>query len=396
MSPRGGGGTHWQDMTDGRKKGPLAGLRVVEMAAIGPVPLAGLLLADMGATVLRIGRLHGPDSFLPLDADFDIGLHGRHTLRVDLKAREGAAVVRRIAAAADILLEGFRPGVMERLELGPDELCAANPRLIYGRMTGFGQDGPLAQQAGHDLNYLSITGTLGAIGPAGGKPMPPLNLVGDYGGGTMFLVAGILAALFERATSGHGQVVDAAMVDGTGMLAASIFGLHGAGLWQDRRASNMLDGGTPFYDTYETKDGGYVAVACLEPQFFAVFSDLLPLPEAFAGRQYDRTHWPQMREAIAARFLARTRDEWDAVFAGSDACVTPVLSFGEAPDHPHNKARAAHVPHGRMTRPAPAPRFSRTPAQASAGPEGAMRVLAQFGIPEAEAARLATSGILSE
>jgi len=383
-------------MADERKGGPLAGLKVVEMAAIGPVPLAGLLLADMGATVLRIGRLHGPDSFLPLDSDFDIGLHGRHTLRVDLKSAEGVAVVRRAATGADILLEGFRPGVMERLELGPDALCAANPRLIYGRMTGFGQDGPLAQQAGHDLNYLSITGALGAIGPAGGKPVPPLNLIGDYGGGTMFLIAGILAALFERTASGRGQVVDAAMVDGTGMLAASIFGLRGAGLWQDRRAANMLDGGTPFYDTYETKDGGHVAVACLEPQFFAVFCDRLPLPESFARRQYDRTCWPQMREAIAARFLARTRDEWDAVFAGSDACVTPVLSFGEAPDHPHNRARAAHVPHGRMTRPAPAPRFSRTPSQASGSPRGALQVLEKFGISQDEAGRLASSGILSE
>lgn len=365
------------------------------MAGIGPVPLAGLILSELGAEVLRVERLTKEQAFLVVPPQFDLDRHGRSIVRIDLKRPEGVELVLRLLANADCLIEGFRPGVMERLGLGPDVALARNPALIYGRMTGFGQEGPLAARAGHDLTYLALSGALHAIGPRGGNPIPPLNLVADYGGGTMFLLLGVLAALFERSRSGKGQVIDAAMVDGASMLAAPFFAFLAAGLWRDERGSNLLDSGAPFYCTYETADDRHVAVACLEPQFFAEFARLLPLEERFARAQYDMSLWPAMHDTIAARIRERTRDEWAALFEQTDACVAPVLSLAEAPHHPHAKVRSAHVEVGPLRRPRPAPRFSRSQTRTS-GPagSGAADALAAFGIPTNEVEALVSAGIV--
>ena len=377
------------------KPGPLSGLVVIEMAGLGPVPLAGLILSEMGADVVRIERVGVDRPFLQVPPEFDLDRHGRSIVKVNLKDKAGIALMLRLAASADVLLEGFRPGVMERLGLGPEPVHAANPRLVYGRMTGFGQDGPLADRAGHDLTYLAHTGILHAIGSRGGKPVPPLNLVGDYGGGTMFLIAGVLAALLERGVSGRGQVVDAAMVDGASMLAAPFFGFLATGFWRDRRGANLLDSGAPFYDTYDTSDGGNVAVACLEPQFFAEFARLLPLDQKFVAGQYDSTLWTEMRATIAARFASATRDEWATLFAGTDACVAPVLSLKEAPSHPHNVARGLHGTVGTLVRPMPAPRFSRTQGKVSSPAVHDPRaVLGRLGIDTAEAERFLSDGVV--
>ena len=377
------------------KAGPLAGLRIVEMAGLGPVPLAGLILSELGARVLRVERISKDQAFLVVPTEFDLDRHGRDILRVDLKRPEGTELMLRLLGEADCLIEGFRPGVMERLGLGPDAVLARNPALVYGRMTGFGQDGPLAGRAGHDLTYLALSGVLHAIGPKGHKPVPPLNLVADYGGGAMFLIVGLLAALFERSRSGKGQVVDAAMVDGAAMLAAPFFAFLSAGMGKDRRGVNLLDSGAPFYDSYETADGKHVAVACLEPQFFAEFARLLPLEERLARAQYDMRLWPEMREAIAARLLERRRDEWAALFEETDACVAPVLSLSEAPSHPHARARMAHADVGKMTRPRPAPRFSRSqPRVADLPGTDPAASLANFGVSREEAEALASVGII--
>src|SRR6185312_16348442 len=344
--------------------GPLVGVTILEMAGIGPVPLAGLILAEMGARVVRIERPGNP-SLVPVPAEFDLDLHGREVLTVDMKRQEGRDLLMRLVERSDVLVEGYRPGVMERLGIGPEQALKANPRLVYGRMTGFGQDGPLAGRAGHDLTYLAYSGVLHAIGPKGGKPVPPLNLVADYGGGSMFLVAGVLAALLERAGSGKGQVVDAAMMEGASMLASRFFASLSAGLWRDERGSNLLDSGAPFYDTYETADGRHMAVACLEPQFFAEFARLLPLERRFTTAQHDRPLWDEMRMAIAARMREKTMAEWTALFEGTDSCVAPVLSLAETATHPHARARGSHVSVGMLSRPTPAPRFSRTPTRVS-------------------------------
>lgn len=368
---------------------------MIEMAGLGPVPLAGLILSEMGARVVRVERLGSGRAFLDLPPAFDLDRHGREVIQVDLKKVEGVSLVMRLIANADVLLEGFRPGVMERLGLGPDVVHETNPKLVYGRMTGFGQDGPLASRAGHDLTYLALAGALGAIGPKGGKPVPPLNLAADYGGGTMFLIMGVLAALLERGRSGKGQVVDAAMIDGASMLAAPFFSFIAAGIWNEKRGSNLLDSGAPFYDTYECSDGEYVAVACLEPQFFAQFCQLLPLDAQFASAQYDQQQWPAMRDAITRRIAQRPRDEWSALFEMTDACVAPVLSFSEAPEHPHNKARQTHVQLDGMVRPAPAPRFSRTAGTVSATIERDIKVtLNEFGLGADEIERLVSEGII--
>ncbi|TIM16112.1 MAG: CoA transferase [Mesorhizobium sp.] len=380
------------------KTGPLAGLTVIEMAGLGPVPLAGLMLSEMGAEVLRIERAGSSQPFLALPDEYDVDCHGRSILRIDLKRWEGAELVLRLAEKADMLVEGFRPDVMERLGLGPDAVLARNPALIYGRMTAFGQDGPLSGRAGHDITYLAYSGVLHAIGQQGGRPVPPLNLVADYGGGAMMLVAGALAALFERSRSGKGQVIDAAMTEGASMLATPVHALMAAGLWSDTRGTNLLDSGAPFYDTYETADARHVAVGCLEPRFFAEFARLLPLDQIFVRGQYDRNLWPQMRAAIVDRVGQKSRDDWDRLFAATDACVAPVLSLREARDHPHNRARNAFVKSGALERPAPAPRFSRSRPTLAAMPADhdcqAATVLARFGLSESETEALFKSGAL--
>ncbi|GGL78872.1 CoA transferase [Streptomyces fumigatiscleroticus] len=345
--------------------GPLTGVRVVELAGIGPGPFAAMLLADLGADVVRVDRPGGAP--LAVDPDHDVTNRNKRSVIVDLKAPDGPARVLDLAARADILIEGYRPGVAERLGVGPGHCHARNPRLVYGRMTGWGQEGPLAHRAGHDISYIAPTGTLGLIGPPDGPPAVPANLIGDYAGGSLYLVVGVLAALHHARATGAGQVVDAAIVDGAAHLASMIHGMLAAGAWQDRRAANLLDGGCPFYGTYETSDGRAMAVGALEPQFYAEFVRLLGLAETAPDRA-DVARWPELREAVAARFRTRTREEWTAVFEGSDACVAPVLSLREAPHHPHLAARSTFTDHGGITQPAPAPRFSATPASVRTGP----------------------------
>lgn len=362
-------------------KGPLAGLRVVEMAAIGPAPLAAMLLAGLGADVVRLDRLAPPGRAMPMAARHDVVGRGRRAVALDLKSPDGVAQALDLIAAADLLIEGFRPGVMERLGLGPEPCLARNPRLVYGRMTGWGQDGLLAHSAGHDINYLGLTGVLHAIGRPGERPVPPLNMVADYGGGTMMLLFGLLAALWERERSGHGQVVDAAMTDGVAALASGFFGLRAAGHWSLGRGENLLDGGAPYYDTYEAGDGRFLAVGCLEPGFFAEMARRIGLDARFVEGQRDRALWPEMRAEMARIFRTRGRDEWAALFAGSDACVTPVLDWDEAPEHPHNTARGSFARMEGVAVPAPAPRFSRTPGTppGEAAPATAAAVLRGWG-----------------
>ncbi|MDF3146576.1 MULTISPECIES: CaiB/BaiF CoA-transferase family protein [unclassified Streptomyces] len=357
--------------------GPLTGVRVVELAGIGPGPFAAMLLADLGADVVRVDRPGGTG--LAIDTEYDITNRNKRSVIVDLKSPDGPARVLDLAARADILIEGNRPGVAERLGVGPEACHARNPALVYGRMTGWGQEGPLAHRAGHDIAYIALTGTLGMIGSPDEPPAVPANLVGDYAGGSLYLVVGVLAALHHARATGTGQVVDAAIVDGTSHLAAMIHGMLAAGGWQDRRGANLLDGGCPYYGTYETADGKHMAVGALEPQFYAEFLELLGLTD-FASARKDWSRWGELREAVAARFKSRTRDEWTAVFEGSDACVEPVLSLREAPHHPHLAARGTFTDHGGITQPAPAPRFSATPTTVRTGP-------AQPGADTAEVAR---------
>ncbi|MFD9462495.1 CaiB/BaiF CoA transferase family protein [Streptomyces sp. NPDC060027] len=345
--------------------GPLAGVRVVELAGIGPGPFAAMLLADLGADVVRVDRPGGPG--LGVDPAHDVTNRNKRSVIIDLKAEDGAARVLDLAERADILIEGYRPGVAERLGVGPDACHARNPRLVYGRMTGWGQDGPLAHRAGHDIAYIALTGTLGMIGRPDEPPAVPANLLGDYAGGSLYLVVGVLAALHHARATGAGQVVDAAIVDGTAHLSAMIHGMLAAGGWQDRRHANLLDGGCPYYGTYETADGRHMAVGPLEQRFYDEFVDLLGIPELGPARK-DPARWEELRETVAARFRTRTRDEWTAVFDGSDACVAPVLSLREAPGHPHLAARGTFVDHGGITQPAPAPRFSTTPTSVRGGP----------------------------
>ncbi len=342
------------------KFGPLEGIRILEIAGIGPAPHAAMLLADMGADVVQIGR---PGCLTELDAGYKKHVtRGRTVVEADLKNPDDVAKVLELVRKSDVLIEGFRPGVAERLGLGPETCAAANPGLVYARMTGWGQTGPNATRAGHDINYLAMTGHLHAMARKGERPYAPLNLVGDFGGGSMFLVVGILSALLERTESSRGQTIDAAMVDGASILGHMIWALRGEGQWKSTPGTNMLDGGYPFYDTYETSDGGFMAVGALEPQFFAVFVEGLGLDaDRFPG-QFDRTRWDEMRQIFTETFLNRTRDEWTAVFASLDACVSPVLNYDEAVRDEHLAARRTLLQLNGVTQPAPAPRFSRTPS----------------------------------
>ncbi|MFG2973779.1 CaiB/BaiF CoA transferase family protein [Streptomyces sp. NPDC048331] len=350
---------------DASGPGPLAGVRVVELAGIGPGPFAAMLLADLGADVVRVDRPGGGG--LAVDPAYDITNRGKRSVLLDLKSADGPARVLDLVERADVLVEGFRPGVAERLGVGPAECHARNPKLVYGRMTGWGQDGPLAETAGHDIAYIAVTGALGMIGKPGEPPAVPANLVGDYAGGSLYLVIGVLAALHHARATGTGQVVDAAIVDGTAHLTAMIHGMMAAGGWQDRRGANLLDGGCPFYGTYETSDGGHMAVGALEQQFYDTFVELLGIQDRAPARK-DLARWGELREVVAERFRTRTRAEWTAVFEGSDACVAPVLSLREAPDHPHLAARGTFTDFGGIVQPAPAPRFSTTPGALTTGP----------------------------
>ena len=377
--------------------GPLAGVKVLEFEAIGPGPFCAMMLSDMGADVLLVDRPEDPRLGLARDRAFDVMMRGRRSATLDLKSAAGVEAALQLAARADALIEGFRPGVMERLGLGPDVLLAKNPGLVYGRMTGWGQEGPLASRAGHDINYIALNGVLNAIGRAGGAPVPPLNLVGDFGGGGMLLAFGIACALVEAQRSGRGQVVDAAMVDGASLLAAMFSGMLAAGQWGLARGENLLDSGAPWYDAYETKDGKYVAIGSIESKFYQELLLRLGLQNENLPAQHDRQGWPRLRKLFSEKFRSRTREEWCAAFDGSDACFAPVLDFSEARRHPHNAARGAFVSAGGVEQPAPAPRFSRTPGGIRRAPpergEGGGGALADWGFSSEEVSRLKSLGL---
>jgi alpha-methylacyl-CoA racemase len=344
-----------------RSSGPLAAFRIVEFAGIGPGPFACMMLADMGAEVVTLDRVGARKNL------HSIAGRGRKVVEIDLKHKDSTALVLDLLANADALIEGFRPGVMERLGLGPDIVQARNPRLVYGRMTGWGQDGPLAQAAGHDINYIALAGALAHFGREGSKPTPPINLVGDFGGGGMFLAFGIVCGILEAQRSGKGQVIDAAMVDGSAILMSMMWGLKAIGFWDEAMGVNVLDSGAPFYDTYETKDGKFVSLGSLEPQFYAELVNRLGLADAGLPAQMDRAGWPELREKFTALFKTKTRDEWSAILEHSDACFAPVLTMSEATSHPHIQARGTVINRDGVDQPAPAPRFSRTPAEVQRG-----------------------------
>ncbi len=380
--------------------GPLSGIRVLELPAIGPVPFAGALLADLGADVVRIDRLPGPPAADALPSRFDFYNRNKRSVALDLKKPAAVQAVLAMIAGVDVLLEGFRPGVAERLGLGPSPCLEANPRLVYGRMTGWGQDGPLAQEAGHDINYLALTGALHSIGVKGKPPVPPLNLVADLGGGAMYLAVGVLAATLEARTSGRGQVVDAAMVDGVVNLMSAFEAFRQFGTWTESRGENLVDGGAPYYCTYETRDGKYVAVGAIEAHFYAALLDVLGLAGASLPGQNDRGAWPALRERFAAIFRTRTRDEWVQAMAGRDACFAPVLDLDEAPRHPHMQARGVFMPFDEVRHPTPAPRFSRTPGALRRPPpapgEHSSEVLAEWGLAADAIAALQSAGAMQQ
>ncbi len=388
--------------------GPLSGVKILEIAALGPAPFATMMLADMGAEVLRVDRTDragllrfdrvggdGGESAPPLD----FLARGRRSVALDLKRAEGVELLLKLVEAADVLIEGFRPGVMERLGVGPEACLARNPRIIFGRMTGWGQQGPLAHAAGHDINYIALAGALEPIGRAGEKPVPPLNLVGDFGGGGMFLAYGIACALFERAASGKGQVVDAAMVDGAAVLMTLFHAARQSGWWKPERGTNLLDGGAPFYDTYETADGRYISVGAIESKFYAELIERLGLAPEDLGDPMDRSRWSEQKQRFAELIKTRTRDEWCELLEGTDACFAPVLSIDEAAEHPHLEQRGTFVEVAGALQPAPAPRFSRTPCRISSPPPRAGQhtdeALADWGIAAGEIARLRASKVIA-
>lgn len=376
----------------GRTMGPLAGIKIVEFAGIGPGPMCAMLLADLGAEVLRVDRIN------PTQPKFRSNILNRNrpSIALDLKHPDGKEAALRLVADADALIEGFRPGVMERLGLGPDVCLARNPRIVYGRMTGWGQDGPLAMAAGHDINYIALTGVLHAIGPKDGPPSPPLNLIGDFGGGALYLALGVVSAVLSAGRTGKGQVLDVAMVDGAASLATAAYGLHAMGLWKDERASNQVDGGSHYYGAYQTKDGKYISIAPIEPQFYAELLQRLGLKKEDLPDQLDREQWPAMRKRLEGIFRQKPRDEWCKLLEGTDVCFAPVLTLGEAPGHPHNKARGAFIELDGVVQPAPAPRFSATPLEVRYGPPAAgantSEALAGWGFSKQDIASLLESG----
>jgi alpha-methylacyl-CoA racemase len=374
----------------------LQGVRVVEVAGIGPGPFAAMMLADMGAEVLRVDRAQSVRTPVDAGPSWDLLNRGRRSVGVDLKNPDGAEAVLRLVEQADALIEGFRPGVAERLGIGPDECLARNPRLVYGRMTGWGQDGPYAQAAGHDINYIALAGALHPIGRAGGPPVPPLNLVGDFGGGGLLLAFGVVCALVEAGRSGQGQVVDAAMVDGAAVLTTMFHAMASIGMWTEERGRNLLDTGAHFYDTYECADGEHVSVGSIEPQFYAELRRLAGLDDDAFDAQMDRDRWPELKERVAAVFRTKTRDEWCALMERTDVCFAPVLSLSEAPKHPHNVARGTFTEVAGVVQPAPAPRFSRTPGEVARPPawpgQHTDEALGDWGFSPDEIAKLRETG----
>jgi alpha-methylacyl-CoA racemase len=375
--------------------GPLAGVKILEFEAIGPAPFAGMLLADMGADVLIVDRPGDSGLGLKRTRSQDVMLRGKRSVMLDLKSNDARHAALELVSRADALIEGFRPGVMERLGLGPAEALKRNPKLVYGRMTGWGQEGPLAQRAGHDINYIALAGVLNAFGRKGEAPVPPLNLVGDFGGGGMLLGFGVVCALLEAERSGRGQVIDAAMVDGASLLAAMFSGFLAAGAWSEERGANILDTGAPWYDVYETADGRFLAIGAIEDKFFAELVARLGLEGV--PSQHDRARWPEMRALFQRAFKAKTRDQWERVFEGSDACVAPVLGWADAREHPHARARGAFIDVSNVKQPAPAPRFSRTAAPTPQAPpergQGGRAALADWGFDAAQVERLESLGL---
>ncbi|MBS0222889.1 MAG: CoA transferase [Proteobacteria bacterium] len=380
--------------------GPLAGVRIVELGGIGPGPFASMLFSEMGADVLRISRHQGADRGIKgFDKRYQLLNRGRRSVAMDLKNPRALEVVKGLIAKSDAVIEGFRPGVVERLGLAPDECLRLNPKLVFGRITGWGQDGPLAAEPGHDINYIALTGALHAIGRKNGPPVPPLNLVGDFGGGALYLAFGMVCAILEARSSGKGQIVDAAMVDGVSSLMTLMYGMHAAALWTDTRGSNRLDSGTPWYDVYETLDGKWISVGCNEPQFYEALLDRLGVDRAtLPVDRHDRQGWPAIRECFTQKFREKTRDEWCEIMAGREVCFAPVLSMAEAPRHPHMKARGTFVELDGVVQPAPAPRFSRTKPEirhsAGSTEQQTDDVLCDWGFSPTEVASLRAGGAI--
>jgi len=379
--------------------GPLAGIKVVELAGIGPGPMCAMLLSDMGADVVRVDRLADSGLGISHGRKYSTLNRGRRSIAIDLKNPKGVETVLRLAVGADALIEGFRPGVTERLGIGPDVCLGRNPRLVYGRMTGWGQDGPLAHAAGHDMNYIALTGALDSIGRDGGKPVPPLNLVGDFGGGALYLAYGIVCGVLEARQSGQGQVVDTSMTDGAASLMTSIYGMHATGNWRQPRGSNILDTGAHFYEVYETSDGKFVSIASIEAKFYKQLLELTGLDGEDLPAQMDRDSWPAMRERLIGVFKTKTRDEWCAIMEGTDVCFAPVLSMAEAPNHPHNKARGTFIEVDGVVQPGPAPRFSRTKAEVQGPPsdpgQHTDEVLDDWGFTSDDIAQLHDAGAVA-
>ena len=375
--------------------GPLKGLKIIEMAGIGPGPFCGMVLADLGAEIIRVDRA----SAIGTGSKQDAANRGKKSIAVDLKSEEGVEVVLKLVETADAIFEGFRPGVMERLGLGPDVCSKRNERIVFGRMTGWGQEGPLANAAGHDINYISLTGALAAIGRPGSPPVPPLNLIGDFGGGGMLLALGLVAALLESKESKKGQVVDAAMTDGSALLMTMIYTMQSSGVWKTSMGSNLLDGGSHFYDTYECKDGKFISLGSIEPQFYALLCQIAELDESIFGNQMSRDSWPEKKEAIKKIILDKTRDEWCELMEGTDVCFAPVLDMSEAPKHPHNIERKTFIDLEGVTQPAPAPRFSRTEPEVVSSPsvvgEHTDEVLTSIGLSDEDINTLKTSGAVA-